>query len=143
MNQAPARPERSGSSTIVPLTDMPTTSPADTDPVHALVEVVHRPVEALPGVAAQALETLPQVGVGLARGRSVHPGREGLGRAAWQVMRTGQSELIPEISDEMIAAGAVDDEHLKIALALRLRSAVTVPLSSLVGSGIRVRSAEK
>jgi serine phosphatase RsbU (regulator of sigma subunit) len=47
---------------------------------------------------------------------------------AWQVVRTGRSELIAEITDEMLVAGAVDDEHLAIARALELRSAVTVPL---------------
>jgi serine phosphatase RsbU (regulator of sigma subunit) len=47
---------------------------------------------------------------------------------AWQVIRTGQSELVADISDEMLVAGAVDEEHLAIARALHLRSAVTVPL---------------
>ena len=47
---------------------------------------------------------------------------------AWHVMRTGRSELIAEITDEMLTAGAVDDEHAAIARALHLRSAVTVPL---------------
>jgi serine phosphatase RsbU (regulator of sigma subunit) len=47
---------------------------------------------------------------------------------AWQVMRTGHSDLIAEITDEMLVAGAVDAEHLAIARALHLRSAVTVPL---------------
>jgi len=46
----------------------------------------------------------------------------------WQVMRSGRSELIAEITDEMLAAGAVDEEHATIARALHLRSAVTVPL---------------
>jgi serine phosphatase RsbU (regulator of sigma subunit) len=49
-------------------------------------------------------------------------------QGAWQVMRTGQSELIAEITDEMLVAGAIDDEHLEIARALQLRSALTVPL---------------
>jgi serine phosphatase RsbU (regulator of sigma subunit) len=47
---------------------------------------------------------------------------------AWEVMRTGRSELISVITDEMLVAGAVDDEHLAIARALHLRSALTVPL---------------
>jgi serine phosphatase RsbU (regulator of sigma subunit) len=46
----------------------------------------------------------------------------------WQVVRTGRSELLPEITDEMLVAGAVDEEHAEIARALHLRSAVTVPL---------------
>ena len=47
---------------------------------------------------------------------------------AWHVMRTGQSELIHEITDEMLAAGVKDEEQLRIALDLQLRSALTVPL---------------
>jgi serine phosphatase RsbU (regulator of sigma subunit) len=47
---------------------------------------------------------------------------------AWAVMRSGQSELIPEITDEMLVAGAKDPEQLRLALDLQLRSAVTVPL---------------
>jgi PAS domain S-box-containing protein len=47
---------------------------------------------------------------------------------AWNVMRTGQSELIHEITDEMLRAGVVDEEQLQIALDLQLRSALTVPL---------------
>jgi serine phosphatase RsbU (regulator of sigma subunit) len=47
---------------------------------------------------------------------------------AWHVLRTGRSELIAEITDEMLAAAAVDEEHAAIARALHLRSAVTVPL---------------
>ena len=46
----------------------------------------------------------------------------------WQVMRTGRSELIAEITDEMLVAAARDDEHLRIARELALHSAITVPL---------------
>lgn len=47
---------------------------------------------------------------------------------AWSVMRTGQSELIPEITDELLVASAVDEEQLQLARDLNLRSALTVPL---------------
>ena len=47
---------------------------------------------------------------------------------AWKVMRTGQSELIHQITDEMLRAGVQDEEQLQIALDLQLRSALTVPL---------------
>jgi PAS domain S-box-containing protein len=47
---------------------------------------------------------------------------------AWHVMRTGRSELIREITDELLAASAVDEEQLRIARDLHLRSVVTVPL---------------
>ncbi|MFL5604857.1 MAG: ATP-binding protein [Gemmatimonadaceae bacterium] len=46
------------------------------------------------------------------------------------VLRTGQPELYPEISDEMLVAGAIDDEHLRISRALGLRSAMVVPLTA-------------
>jgi serine phosphatase RsbU (regulator of sigma subunit) len=46
----------------------------------------------------------------------------------WQVMRTGLSELIPEITDELLVAAARDEEHLRIARELGLYSAITVPL---------------
>ncbi|HEX8970143.1 GAF domain-containing SpoIIE family protein phosphatase [Oryzihumus sp.] len=47
---------------------------------------------------------------------------------AWNVMRTGRSELVREVTDEMLVAAAIDDEHLRIARELRLRSGLTVPL---------------
>jgi PAS domain S-box-containing protein len=49
---------------------------------------------------------------------------------AANVIRTGQSEIYPEISDDMVAAGAVDAEHLRLLRDLRLRSAMTVPLKA-------------
>jgi signal transduction histidine kinase/PAS domain-containing protein len=45
-----------------------------------------------------------------------------------KVLRTGKAELYPEITDEMIAASAVDEEHKRITLALGLRSAMLLPL---------------
>ena len=50
------------------------------------------------------------------------------GSGPWQVMRTGRSELIARITDEMLVAAARDDEHLRIARQLALHSAITVPL---------------
>ena len=47
---------------------------------------------------------------------------------AWQVMRTGRSELIAEITDEMLVGGRRRRGAPAIARALHLRSAVTVPL---------------
>ncbi|HWE43418.1 MAG TPA: DUF4118 domain-containing protein, partial [Gemmatimonadaceae bacterium] len=46
------------------------------------------------------------------------------------VLRTGQPELHREITDEMLVAGAVDAEHLRISRELGLRSAIVVPLSA-------------
>jgi GAF domain-containing protein/anti-sigma regulatory factor (Ser/Thr protein kinase) len=45
-----------------------------------------------------------------------------------QVIRTGRSELYSEITDEMLVAGARDEEHLRIARELGLSSALIVPL---------------
>jgi serine phosphatase RsbU (regulator of sigma subunit) len=45
------------------------------------------------------------------------------------VVRTGVSELYETISDEMIVAGARDEEHLQLARDLQLRSALVVPLT--------------
>ena len=52
------------------------------------------------------------------------------------VIRTGTSELYPEISREMLERGARDAEHLRIIRELDLRSAMIVPLR---GRGARVR----
>jgi serine phosphatase RsbU (regulator of sigma subunit)/anti-sigma regulatory factor (Ser/Thr protein kinase) len=49
-------------------------------------------------------------------------------RGAHQVARTGVSELIPDVTDEMIAAAAVDEEHRQALLDLNFRSALSVPL---------------
>jgi len=45
------------------------------------------------------------------------------------VLRTGKPELHAEITDEMLVAGAIDAEHLRIVRALGLRSAMIVPLT--------------
>jgi PAS domain S-box-containing protein len=49
-------------------------------------------------------------------------------RGVPQVIRTGRPELYPQITDEMVVARAVDDEHLRILRALELNSAMIVPL---------------
>lgn len=48
-----------------------------------------------------------------------------------QVIRTGKPELYPDIPDELLVAGAVDEEHLRLTRELGLRSAMVVPLSTL------------
>jgi GAF domain-containing protein len=57
-----------------------------------------------------------------------YPSDPDAGNGAWQVIRTGRSELIQEITDEMLVVAARDEEHLRIARELALYSAVTVPL---------------
>jgi serine phosphatase RsbU (regulator of sigma subunit) len=49
-------------------------------------------------------------------------------RGSYRVLRTGQSELTPEITDEMIEAVISDPEQLEIIRALDFRSAMVVPL---------------
>jgi PAS domain S-box-containing protein len=44
------------------------------------------------------------------------------------VLRTGRSEFYPVIPDELLAASCVDEEHLRLARELELRSAMIVPL---------------
>jgi PAS domain S-box-containing protein len=46
------------------------------------------------------------------------------------VLRSGQPEFYPHISDEMLASGAVDAEHLRILRALGLHSVLIAPLSA-------------
>lgn len=48
----------------------------------------------------------------------------------YHVMRTGESVLIPEVTDEMLVAGAQSEEHLAMLRSLALHSAVTVPLKA-------------
>ncbi|HEY1697599.1 MAG TPA: PAS domain S-box protein [Polyangiaceae bacterium] len=45
-----------------------------------------------------------------------------------RVLRTGRSELVHEITDEMLVAGCVGAEHLRLARSLAPRSAMIVPL---------------
>ena len=44
------------------------------------------------------------------------------------VLRTGQSEIYPEIADEMLVAAALDAEHLKIMREVGFTSAIIAPL---------------
>jgi PAS domain S-box-containing protein len=50
------------------------------------------------------------------------------GAGLLEVIRTGEPQLHSDISDGMLAASAVDDEHLAMLRALEMRSAMTVPL---------------
>lgn len=61
-----------------------------------------------------------------------------------QVIRTGKAEFYPNIPDEMLVAGAVDDEHLRIIRQLGFKSAIVVPLATpqKVFGAITVVSAE-
>jgi PAS domain S-box-containing protein len=49
-------------------------------------------------------------------------------RGVPNVLRTGKSEIYPDISDEMLVAGAHDEEHLRIMREIGFTSAMVVPL---------------
>jgi PAS domain S-box-containing protein len=49
-------------------------------------------------------------------------------RGVPQVLRTGRPELYPLITDEMLVAGAVDEEHLQIMREIGFTSAIIAPL---------------
>jgi serine phosphatase RsbU (regulator of sigma subunit)/anti-sigma regulatory factor (Ser/Thr protein kinase) len=46
------------------------------------------------------------------------------------VIRTGRSELYPEVSDEVLVQAARDEEHLRLMRGLGLRSVLIVPLTA-------------
>lgn len=50
------------------------------------------------------------------------------GHPAMKVLRTGKSELAPEITDDMLAAVTRDAEHLQIVRDMGFRSYIVVPL---------------
>ncbi|MEO5588831.1 MAG: ATP-binding protein [Gemmatimonadaceae bacterium] len=47
-----------------------------------------------------------------------------------QVVRTGEAELYSDIPDELLVAGAVDEEHLRLTREIGLKSAMIVPLET-------------
>jgi serine phosphatase RsbU (regulator of sigma subunit) len=49
-------------------------------------------------------------------------------QGGYQVLRTGQSQLVPEVTDDLLAQAARDDEHLELMRALNLRSGMSCPL---------------
>ena len=60
--------------------------------------------------------------------RSRYPRDWSARRGAPEVLRTGKSEIYPEISSEMLESAAVDPEHLRILRTLGMGSAILVPL---------------
>ena len=49
---------------------------------------------------------------------------------AGHVIRTGEPEIYPEISDEMLVAAARDEQHLAITRELQIKSAIIVPMTA-------------
>jgi len=48
----------------------------------------------------------------------------------YEVIRTGQAELYPEIPDELLRKGAQDEEHYRILTEFGMRSAIIVPMTT-------------
>ncbi len=46
-----------------------------------------------------------------------------------EVLRTGVARLVPEVDDAMLRAAAIDEEHLRVARSLGIRSAMLVPMT--------------
>jgi serine phosphatase RsbU (regulator of sigma subunit) len=59
-----------------------------------------------------------------------YPPSEDSRSGAAEVARTGRSQLIDPITDEMLVAAAQDEEHLRLARELALRTAIVVPLAA-------------
>jgi PAS domain S-box-containing protein len=51
-------------------------------------------------------------------------------QGVYQVVRTGQPELYPDIPDEMLRTAAVDEEHYNEMVAIGMRSAIVVPMTT-------------
>ncbi len=49
-------------------------------------------------------------------------------QGGYRVLRTGESQLVPEVTDELLAAGARDEEHLELMRALNLSSGLSCAL---------------
>jgi PAS domain S-box-containing protein len=63
-----------------------------------------------------------------ARLRAYEPDRLDPDRGLGLVQRTGEAQLYTEIPDELLAAAAVDEEHLRLLREVGIRSALVVPL---------------
>ena len=59
-----------------------------------------------------------------------YPSREDASSGAGQVIRDGRSQIVNEITDEMLAATAQDDEHLELLRGVGMRAALIVPMSA-------------
>jgi PAS domain S-box-containing protein len=58
-----------------------------------------------------------------------YPPREDQASGVADVLRTGRSLLVRDITDEMLRAAAHDDEHLRLLRSVELRSAMVVPMT--------------
>jgi len=51
-------------------------------------------------------------------------------RGSYGVLRSGESQLVPDVSDELLVASAQSEEHLRLLRILEFRSGLSVPLKS-------------
>ncbi len=83
------------------------------------------------GSASLAISHVDPRKVQLARElRERYPPDPDAPRGVTQVFRSGEPLLYEEISDEMLAAGARNEEHLRLMRELELRSAMIVPMNA-------------
>jgi PAS domain S-box-containing protein len=61
---------------------------------------------------------------------SRYPSRSDAAGGSAQVIRDGESQLVNEISEEMLAAVAQDEEHLELLRSVGMRAGLTVPMSA-------------
>jgi GAF domain-containing protein len=57
-----------------------------------------------------------------------YPNDPGSDQGGYRVLRTGVSQVVPEVTDDLLAEVARDDEHLRLMRALNLRSGMSCPL---------------
>jgi PAS domain S-box-containing protein len=66
--------------------------------------------------------------------RKRYPPDPSQSRGIWQVLRTGQSTVYREISDDLLVRGARDPEHLRLMRELGMRSVMMIPLVARGGT---------
>jgi PAS domain S-box-containing protein len=66
--------------------------------------------------------------------RRYPPRQGGTGGGAYTVLRTGESELYPEITEEMLRAATRDEEHYELLRELGMGSAMMVPIGARGGT---------
>ncbi|HEX8701892.1 MAG TPA: PAS domain-containing protein [Myxococcaceae bacterium] len=62
--------------------------------------------------------------------RQRYPPRPEEPQGVLHVIRTGQAVFLPDVPDELLVASVTDEEHLRIARELGLRSAMILPLTA-------------
>ncbi|MEA2273587.1 MAG: hypothetical protein QOI98_2295 [Solirubrobacteraceae bacterium] len=66
--------------------------------------------------------------------RRDYPPDAGAPAGLYNVIATGEPELYPEVSDEMLVAGAKDEHHLEVLRGLHMRSVMILPMKATRGT---------